>query len=103
MADATGSQVALRRTRTVREQVIPSNNDHRHPHPWKDYRSKTIAGHSNYDEIYHSMEEMNLKNGHLELSLYGDHKHLCMESSCKFIIVGVQNEADIDGGGAPHF
>ena len=60
MAAATGSQVALWRTSTIREHVNPSN--HRHPQnaePWKDYRSKEVAGYSGYDEINHSMEEKN--------------------------------------------
>ena len=56
--------------------------------PWKDHRSKEVAGCSGYDEINHSMEGMNklvnekvirktlevtiLKNGQPDLSLYGD-------------------------------
>ena len=96
MANATGSQVALWGTSTTREQVNRSSHDHRHPaqnaEPWKDYRSKEVAGYSGYDEIDHSTEEMNklinekvirktlmvtiLKNGQPDLSVYGDLKHL---------------------------
>ena len=60
---------------------------------------------SGYEEIDHSMEEMNklinenvirktlgviiLKHGQPDLSLYGDHDHLYIQPSCKFIIGGV--------------
>ena len=48
MADATGSQVALWRTSTIREHVDPSNLIIAIPthnaEPWKDYLSKEVAG-----------------------------------------------------------
>ena len=94
--------------------AIPTQN----AEPWEDYRSKEVAGYSGYDEINHSMEEMNklinekvirrtlevtiLKNGEPDLSLYGDHKHLHIQPSCKIIIGEVQGEADLDGREAHH-
>ena len=113
--------MALWRTSTIREHVgasktiaIPTQN----AEPWNDYRNKEVAGYSGYDEIDHSMEEMNklinekvirktlevtiLKSGQPDLSLYGDHKHSCIQSPCHFIIGGVEGDADLDGREAHH-
>ena len=90
--------------------AIPTQN----AEPWKDYRSKEVMGiQSGYDEIDHNIEEMNklinekvtrktlelaiLKNGQPDLSFCGDHKHLYIQPSCKFIIGGVQSDTDLDG------
>ena len=44
--------------------------------PWKDYRSKEVAGYSGYDEIYHSMhggdEQVDQREGDQERT-GGDH------------------------------
>ena len=116
MANATGSQVAFWRTSTIRELRrtttidVPTQN----AEPWNHCQSKEVAVYSSYDQIDHSMEEMNkminekvmevtiLKNGQLDLSLYGDHKHLYIQPSCKFTIGGVQGDADLDEREAHH-
>ena len=76
----------------------------------KDYRSKEVAGYSGPDENEHSMEEMSklievkvirktleeiiLKNGLPDSSLFGDHTHLFIQPSSKSIVSGVQRDAD---------
>ena len=47
--------------------------------------------------IRKKLEVTIFQNGQLDLSLYGDHKHLYIQPSCKFIIGGVQGDADLDG------
>merc|ERR1712028_225337 len=84
-----------------------------HAEPGKAVRSKECAGYSGADETAPSMEEMNkaleehviratlssikLKNGAPALSLYGDHTHLHLNPSGKFIIGGPQGDAGPTG------
>ena len=99
MADATGSQVALWRTSTTREQVNRSNHDHRHPHPER----RTAEGlpqqrgcgvfKSRRDQSQHGgNDQVDQREGDQEdtggdhpqerqpdLSLYGEHKHLSIQ------------------------
>merc|ERR1712093_845372 len=81
--------------------------------PSKAKRSEEVAGYKGTDEIAPSMEEMNkllvekvvvktleeiiLKNGKPAVSLYGDHTHLHMNPSGKFIIGGPQGDAGLTG------
>merc|ERR1711930_30819 len=76
-------------------------------------RRKEVAGYSGPDETAPSMEEMNnliveklvkktlkeiiLKNGKPALSLFGDHTHLYINPSGKFIIGGPQGDAGLTG------
>merc|ERR1712130_1054896 len=73
-----------------------------HAEPLKAKRSKEVAGYSGVDSVAPSMKEMNdsivgkvvkrtlqeirLKNGQTALSLFGDHTHLHINPSGKFII-----------------
>ena len=84
-----------------------------HAEPLKAVRSKEVAGYSGPDETAPSMEEMNklieekvirktleeiiLKNGQPALTLYGDHTHLYIQPSGKFIIGGPQGDAGLTG------
>merc|ERR1712159_783669 len=84
-----------------------------HAEPSKAKRSEEVAGDKGKDEIAPSMEEMNkllvekvvvktleeitLKNGKPAVSLYGDHTHLHMNPSGKFIIGGPQGDAGLTG------
>merc|ERR1711972_958424 len=84
-----------------------------HAEPLKATRRKEVAGYSGPDETAPSMEAMNkfiieevvkktlkeiiLKNGKPALSLFGDHTHLYINPSGKFIIGGPQGDAGLTG------
>merc|ERR1719446_285173 len=84
-----------------------------HAEPSKAVRSKEVAGYTGPDATAPSMEEMNkliiqevvvktlseiiLKNGQPALTLYGDHTHLYINPSGKFIIGGPQGDAGLTG------
>merc|ERR1712216_530470 len=84
-----------------------------HAEPLKATRSKEVAGYNGPDATAPSMEEMNklieekvirrtlseiiLKNGKPALTLYGDHTHLYINPSGKFIIGGPQGDAGLTG------
>merc|ERR1719277_1763052 len=75
-----------------------------HAEPLKATRCKEVTGYTGPDETAPSMEDMNklieekvikrtlseiiLKNGKAALTLFGDHTHLCIQPSGKFIIGG---------------
>merc|ERR1712071_471834 len=81
--------------------------------PSKATRCKEVAGYAGADETAPSMEEMNrlfveevikatlseviLKNGQPALTLFGDHAHLHINPSGKFIIGGPQGDAGLTG------
>merc|ERR1712188_284246 len=76
-------------------------------------RRKEVAGYTGADETAPSMEDINkliteevikktlqeitLKNGQSALTLYGDHTHLHINPSGKFIIGGPQGDAGLTG------
>merc|ERR1711874_778093 len=84
-----------------------------HAEPSKATRKKECAGYSGPDMTAPSMEEMNklivehvvkktlrdikLKNGDAAITLYGDHTHLHINPSGKFIIGGPQGDAGLTG------
>merc|ERR1712056_127944 len=84
-----------------------------HAEPLKATRCKEVAGYTGPDATAPSMEEMNkliveevvkktlaeitLKSGKPALSLYGDHTHLHINPSGKFIIGGPQGDAGLTG------
>merc|ERR1712085_26702 len=84
-----------------------------HAEPLKATRRKEVAGYTGPDATAPSMEEMNrliveevvkktlqeikLKNGKSALTLYGDHTHLHINPSGKFIIGGPQGDAGLTG------
>merc|ERR1711968_369622 len=84
-----------------------------HAEPGKATRCKEVAGYTGEDSTAPSMEEMNkliikevvvktlseivLKNGKPALTLYGDHTHLHINPSGKFIIGGPQGDAGLTG------
>merc|ERR1711935_217609 len=84
-----------------------------HAEPLKAVRSKEQAGYSGPEMTAPSMEDMNkmleekviratlasiiLKNGAPALSLYGEHTHLHLNPSGKFIIGGPQGDAGLTG------
>merc|ERR1711881_97602 len=84
-----------------------------HAEPSKALRSKECAGYSGAEMTAPSMEEMNkqiverviketlkeitLKNGKPALTLFGDHTHLHINPSGKFIIGGPQGDAGLTG------
>merc|ERR1712176_1207205 len=84
-----------------------------HAEPLKATRTKECAGYSGPEMTAPSMEEMNkliveevvkktlaeitLKNGKPALTLYGDHTHLHINPSGKFIIGGPQGDAGLTG------
>jgi len=84
-----------------------------HAEPSKATRKKECAGYSGPDMTAPSMEEMNklivehvvkktlrdikLKNGDQAITLYGDHTHLHINPSGKFIIGGPQGDAGLTG------
>merc|ERR1712188_339797 len=84
-----------------------------HAEPSKATRRKEVAGYTGPDETAPSMQEMNrlieekvirrtlneiiLKNGKPAITLYGDHTHLHINPSGKFIIGGPQGDAGITG------
>merc|ERR1712134_213271 len=84
-----------------------------HAEPSKATRCKEVAGYTGADETAPSMEEMNklieekvikrtlseiiLKNGKPAITLYGDHTHLHINPSGKFIIGGPQGDAGLTG------
>merc|ERR1712204_47106 len=84
-----------------------------HAEPSKATRCKEVAGYTGADETAPSMEEMNrliveevikatlseviLKNGQPALTLFGDHTHLHINPSGKFIIGGPQGDAGLTG------
>merc|ERR1711979_137820 len=84
-----------------------------HAEPLKAVRSKECAGYTGPEMTAPSMEEMNkliveeviketlkeitLKNGKAALTLFGDHTHLHINPSGKFIIGGPQGDAGLTG------
>merc|ERR1712006_34631 len=84
-----------------------------HAEPLKATRTKECAGYSGAEMTAPSMEEMNnlivekvikatlseikLKNGAAALTLFGDHTHLHINPSGKFIIGGPQGDAGLTG------
>merc|ERR1712025_734458 len=84
-----------------------------HAEPSKATRCKEVAGYTGPDATAPSMEEMNkliveevvkktlqeitLKNGQPALTLFGDHTHLHINPSGKFIIGGPQGDAGLTG------
>merc|ERR1711936_331648 len=84
-----------------------------HAEPSKATRCKEVAGYTGADATAPSMEEMNkliveevvkktlseikLKNGQAALTLFGDHTHLHINPSGKFIIGGPQGDAGLTG------
>merc|ERR1712193_332549 len=84
-----------------------------HAEPSKAVRSKECAGYKGEEMTAPSMEEMNklivedviketlkeitLKNGKPALSLFGDHTHLHINPTGKFIIGGPQGDAGLTG------
>merc|ERR1712032_729532 len=84
-----------------------------HAEPLKATRCKEVAGYTGPDETAPSMEDMNklieekvikktlseiiLKNGKAALTLFGDHTHLYIQPSGKFIIGGPQGDAGLTG------
>merc|ERR1712079_85617 len=84
-----------------------------HAEPLKATRKKEVEGYEGADETAPSMEEMNkliiekvikatlseviLKNGQPALTLFGDHTHLHINPSGKFIIGGPQGDAGLTG------
>merc|ERR1711943_100676 len=84
-----------------------------HAEPLKAVRSKECAGYAGEEMTAPSMEEMNkliveeviketlkeitLKNGKPALTLFGDHTHLHINPSGKFIIGGPQGDAGLTG------
>merc|ERR1711957_735265 len=86
---------------------------HRHAEPLKATRCKEVAGYTGPDATAPSMEDMNkliveevvkktlegivLKNGKPAITLFGDHTHLHINPSGKFIIGGPQGDAGLTG------
>merc|ERR1712062_426983 len=84
-----------------------------HAEPLKATRCKEVAGYTGADDTAPSMEDMNrlivdhvvkktleeiiLKNGQAALTLFGDHTHLHINPSGKFIIGGPQGDAGLTG------
>merc|ERR1712003_74905 len=84
-----------------------------HAEPLKATRRKEVAGYTGEDATAPSMEAMNkliveevvkktleeikLKNGQAALTLFGDHTHLHINPSGKFIIGGPQGDAGLTG------
>merc|ERR1712014_200046 len=84
-----------------------------HAEPSKATRKKEVAGYTGPDATAPSMKEMNdlivekvvkrtlseikLKNGQPALTLFGDHTHLHINPSGKFIIGGPQGDAGLTG------
>jgi S-adenosylmethionine synthetase len=84
-----------------------------HAEPLKAKRSKECAGYTGAEMTAPSMEDMNkaivedvvketlksitLKNGKTALTLFGDHTHLHINPSGKFIIGGPQGDAGLTG------
>merc|ERR1711930_24334 len=84
-----------------------------HAEPLKATRCKEVAGYTGPDATAPSMEEMNklivenvvkatlgeikLKNGNSAITLFGDHTHLHINPSGKFIIGGPQGDAGLTG------
>merc|ERR1712139_457006 len=84
-----------------------------HAEPLKAVRSKECAGYKGPEMTAPSMEDMNksiienvvkrtlkgitLKNGQTALTLFGDHTHLYINPSGKFIIGGPQGDAGLTG------
>merc|ERR1712151_97133 len=84
-----------------------------HAEPLKATRRTEVAGYNGADETAPSMDDMNrlieervirktleeiiLKNGQPALTLYGDHTHLYINPSGKFIIGGPQGDAGLTG------
>merc|ERR1712217_826634 len=84
-----------------------------HAEPLKATRRKEVAGYTGDDATAPSMEDMNkliveevvkktleeikLKNGKSAITLFGDHTHLHINPSGKFIIGGPQGDAGLTG------
>merc|ERR1712172_98985 len=84
-----------------------------HAEPFKAVRSKECAGYTGADATAPSMQEMNkliveevvkktleeikLKNGNSAITLFGDHTHMHINPSGKFIIGGPQGDAGLTG------
>jgi len=95
--------------RKIHTVVISSQ----HAEPGKALRSKEAFGYQGPEQVAPSMEEMNrliveevvkktlqeimLKSGKSAMSLYGDHTHLYINPSQKFIIGGPQADAGLTG------
>ena len=84
-----------------------------HAEPLRATRSKEVAGYTGPDATAPSMDDMNkliieevvkktleeikLKNGNSALTLFGDHTHMHINPSGKFIIGGPQGDAGLTG------
>merc|ERR1712124_31277 len=84
-----------------------------HAEPSKAKRTEEVSGYTGREDVAPSMSEMNdlivkevivkcleetiLKNGRPALTLYGDHTHLHINPSGKFIIGGPQGDAGLTG------
>merc|ERR1711930_20566 len=84
-----------------------------HAEPLKATRCKEVAGYTGADATAPSMDDMNkliveevvkktleeikLKNGNSAITLFGDHTHLHINPSGKFIIGGPQGDAGLTG------
>merc|ERR1712076_210510 len=84
-----------------------------HAEPLKATRCKEVEGYTGADETAPSMDDMNtliiekvvkrtlseiiLKNGNSAITLFGDHTHLHINPSGKFIIGGPQGDAGLTG------
>jgi len=95
--------------RKIHTVVISSQ----HAEPGKATRCKEVAGYSGPDEtapnaeemdrliidevLKKTLEEITLKNGNSALSLFGEHTHLFINPSKKFILGGPQADAGLTG------
>merc|ERR1719229_732103 len=76
-----------------------------HAEPLKATRCKEVAGYTGPDAtapiveevVKKTLAEITLKNGKPALTLYGDHTHLHINPSGKFIIGGPQGDAGLTG------
>merc|ERR1711979_92708 len=84
-----------------------------HAEPLKATRCREVAGYTGADATAPTMEDMNkliveevvkktleeikLKNGNSAITLFGDHTHLHINPSGKFIIGGLQGDAGLTG------
>jgi len=112
------TQVTIEYLQNVDGSVEPQNIhtvviSTQHAEPLKAVRSKECAGYTGLEMTAPSMEEMNrliveeviketlkeitLKNGQPALTLFGDHTHLHINPSGKFIIGGPQGDAGLTG------
>merc|ERR1712187_637040 len=108
----------LRRTETPKKKPLKAKQKNKtistqHAEPLKATRRKEVAGYTGEDATAPSMEEMNkliveevvkktleeikLKNGNSAITLFGDHTHLHINPSGKFIMGGPQGDAGLTG------